>query len=461
MSDGSEPQWLVARLGNLLTAWTKNGGSSELAVQLLDVYWRFMRAVHHDVVLKETQGAALATAACIPVWEMLHFHGGSFGPLCGSRKAFAVTLLTALYPKTRDRRCLYQHLGCITGLGFPRVPLLSRLPMWTEIMKCPMDGGHESDAYSEVVAYVKNTVSAEACILGGSSLHSLKVKIKVLMEDVLPQCQFVRGEAEAAFVTANCPSAIVISMSDEPSLSIRSHEVLQQTIWKYLILLHVHLPEERRTLSNYLTTSAWSQQSLKLSDDSVVTYAAIMAPIVHEAAVCASLMPSVASDASDNAPLIHPRVLEVLLPEEMASKDPRPFREDLTKAFVADRIKKRKISVAQSTVVGVRELLAESIPQEIAFFGESSSCRDCDKLTHFCRNVLLSPVTGNTVAGGGLSLLVMRCMLFSRKRRRDDGFYEGPVFLPVVSSLFEMLDEKAENASLSTLERIATAPGFQ
>ncbi|PWU86337.1 hypothetical protein C3747_550g1 [Trypanosoma cruzi] len=132
------------------------------------------------------------------------------------------------------------------------------------------------------------------------------------MEDVLPQCQFVRGEAEAAFVTANCPSAIVISMSDEPSLSIRSHEVLQQTIWKYLILLHVHLPEERRTLSNYLTTSAWSQQSLKLSDDSVVTYAAIMAPIVHEAAVCASLMPSVASDASDNAPLIHPRVLEVL-----------------------------------------------------------------------------------------------------------------------------------------------------
>ncbi|RNF03652.1 putative 3-methylcrotonyl-CoA carboxylase [Trypanosoma rangeli] len=459
MGDNLEPQQLVERLGELLTMWAKEGGSSELAGQLLKVYWRFMRAVHHDLVLREPQGAALATAACIPVWEMLHFYGGSFGGARGASRAFVLSLLTALYPKTKDRRCLYQHSGCVGGLGFPRVPLTNRLPMWAEVIRCPTNGSCAPGAYGEVVGYVQNTVSAEECILGGSSLNGLKAKIKVLMEDVLPHCRFVTGDAEATSVTAAHPSAIVISMAGDPSASMQSQEVFKQAVWKYLVFLHVYLPEERRALGNYLTTSAWSQQSVRLADDSVVTYAAIMAPIVHEAAVCVSLMPSFATDASDNAPLFHPRVLEMLLPKAAANQDFTPCLDDLSKAFVPDKIRKRDVSVAHATVVAVRELLEESIPQEITLFGESTSCRDCDKLTQFCRDVLLSPITQHTAAGGvtGLSPRAMRSMLFSRKRRRDDGFYEGPVFLPIASSLSEMLDEKAANQSLSALERIVTA----
>ncbi|RNE98915.1 putative 3-methylcrotonyl-CoA carboxylase [Trypanosoma conorhini] len=459
MGDSLEPQRLIDRLGELLTAWARDGGSSELAAQLVEVYWSFMRAVHHDLVLKEPQGAALATAACIPVWEMLHLYGGSFGGISGASRAFVVGLLTALYPKTRDRRCLFQHLGCVGGLGSPRVPLANRLPMWAEVMRWTSDERPVPGAYGEVVAYVQNTVSAEECILSRTSCNSLKAKIKLLMEDVLPHCHFVAGDAEAASVAAAHPAAVVISTSGEPSASMRSQEVLKQTVWKYLILLHVYLPEERRALGNFLTTSAWAQQRVRLPDDSMVTYAALMAPVVHEAAVCASLMPSVASDAADNAPLLHPRVLDVLLPKPKATREFAPPPEDLTKAFVPDKIQKRCVSVARTTVAAVRELLEESIPQEIAFAGESTSCRDCDKLTQFCRDVLFSPVAQHTAAGGAaaLSPRAMRCMLFDRKRRRDDGFYEGPVFLPVASSLSGVLDEKAANQPLSALERIVTA----
>ncbi|ORC85248.1 3-methylcrotonyl-CoA carboxylase [Trypanosoma theileri] len=456
MGDNSRVHSLIEDLSKLLLAWSQSVESAEVAAQLVDLYWRFMTAVHHDLVLNEAQGAALATASCIPVWEMLHFYSGAFGPLRGSAKAFVVTLLTALYPKTRDRRCLYQHAGCVGGLCFPRVPLSTRLPMSTEVMKWVNNGNNtQPDVYNEVVVFVKNTVSAEECILSSPSIKGLKSKVKTLVEDVLPRCRFVKNATGGALLGEGCNDTIVIPLNGEPIVPIQSYAILRETIWRYLILSYVYSPDDRSTLSNFLTTSTWSQKHVDLEGDLGVTYASIMLPIVHEAAVCASLMPPVASDVSDNSPLIQPRLLSVLLPQEKTYKGLSNPKEDLTKAFSPDRLTRRRVTITQTTLSTLRESLEESIPQEIAFSNESASCRDCDKLTQLCRSAIFSPIPKGTECRG-FSVPFMKRILFDRKRKREDNFYEGPVLLPIVSSLSDMLEDTGVKKSLSTLERIVT-----
>ncbi|KAH9586676.1 hypothetical protein LSM04_005309 [Trypanosoma melophagium] len=457
MGDNSRVHSLIEDLGKLLLAWTHDVGSAEVATQLVDLYWRFMTAVHHDLVLREAQGAALATASCIPVWEMLHFYSGAFGPLRGSARAFVVTLLTALYPKTRDRRCLYQHAGCVGGLCFPRVPLSTRLPMSAEVMKCVNSGNDkQSDVYNEIVTFVKNTVSAEECILSSPSIKGLKSKVKTLVEDVLPRCRLVKDGTEGALLGVGYNDSIIIPLSGKAIVPMKSYDVLRETIWRYLILCYVYSPDDRTVLGNFLTTSTWSQKNVRLEGDLDVTYASIMLPILHEAAVCASLMPPVASDVSDNSPLIQPHLLSVLLPQEKAKRSSPNPKDNLTEAFVPDRLARRKVAISHTTLSNLRELLEESIPQEIAFSDESASCRDCDKLTQLCRSAIFSPLLKGTECGG-FSVPFMKRILFDRKRKRDDHFYEGPVLLPIVSSLSEMLEDRRMKRSLSTLERIVSA----
>lgn len=73
------------------------------------------------------QGYVVATAACLPVWEALNFLTSSLYPVENNVRGYFLIMLTSLYPKYRDRRCLYQHLSGY-GEGNGSVPLTATAP---------------------------------------------------------------------------------------------------------------------------------------------------------------------------------------------------------------------------------------------------------------------------------------------------------------------------------------------
>nr|CCD11816.1 unnamed protein product [Trypanosoma congolense IL3000] len=211
MNENAKVQRLVDELGCLISEWTVNGVSERVAQQFSDLYRRFMLTVHHDLGSSIDKGPALATAACIPLWEMLHFYSGAFAPLQASSKALVIILLTSLYPKARDRRCLYQHLGCVGSLGFSSVPLNWNVPTKTEVIEDLTSDGSEQDGYSEIVNYVQNTLLVEEEILKTCSTVGLGSKVKTLMEDVLPRCYLVDQDSNVSETGMPSESAIVIT----------------------------------------------------------------------------------------------------------------------------------------------------------------------------------------------------------------------------------------------------------
>ncbi|KAH8612964.1 hypothetical protein ERJ75_000835100 [Trypanosoma vivax] len=453
MSDDNRAQTLVKCIENLIQSLESNATLPEVAPQLVNVFAQFMRTVHHDIVITGDKGPAVATAACIPLWEMLHIQSGLVAPLKGTVMGFVITMLTGLYPKARDRRCLFQHSGCLGSLGSPRVTLSYRLPMQTEITKFVTDSEPSLMSYKEVVIYVRNTLSVEENILSTNSTAELLSKTKLLTDCVLPHCVLVESQSQTV-VPDRGDGPILIYLSCESESSIRALGVLQQTIWKYLILLHVYAPEEERSLINFLTNSTWAQRSVLCKGNVEISYHTLMAPVAQEAAVCASFVAFRADGPPDNSPLVPPRLLDFMFTSENRSLPSSPYG-DLSKAFSDVSLMRRKASITQQSVERLEELIGKTIPQEIEFANESSSCRDCDKLTMLCRNLLMSPVA-RSQRFKGLSAHFLKRMLFSRKRSRIE-FYEGPVFLPVASTLSDLFSNE-DNKPLTTLERISTAP---
>ncbi|SCU72377.1 uncharacterized protein TEOVI_000395300 [Trypanosoma equiperdum] len=453
MGENDNAQQLVEEINGNLIEWTTGGDSERLIFRLLDLYNRFMVAVHRDLVSCGDQGPALATAVCIPLWEMLHLYSGPLGPFRASSKAFAITLLTSLYPKTRDRRCLYQQLGCICSLGHPPVPLSWCLPMSTEVVEHVTGDGSAEDSYEAVVGYVRNTVSAEGNIIRASSSSVLNEKVGMLLEDVLPRCYLVVEESATACKEISYENAIIITIGANERSPSRSLCVLKPVIWKYLVLLHVYSPEDARSLGNYVTNSSWAQRTVRVSAQCEATYASLIGPIVHEAAVCTSLIGSNANAAPDNTPFLCPRLLGTLLPTGCRKGGLVDGYGNLTTPFKPNKIMRRGETVYQNVAASLHSALTESIPMELSFFNASSSCRDCDKLTLMCRSAMLTSVTQNSSIKG-LPASVVGRMLFDRKRGRDD-VYEGPMFLPSTSTLSDLLGEDEENKMYCTLERIA------
>lgn len=401
------------------------------------LYKKFCTAAWEQLPTGNAKGSALATASCIPLWEMLNCVSSTYSHLDVTSKARVVLMLTAMYPKSKDRRALYQQLSRFTGGVNTSVPLSTETPALTEATQ---------------LFFRDNRVPQilEAVNLQGvdpenpaRNLKKVSTSTKVLLEKILPS-SIITFDTTSSEFTVRCGSQGPFSLNG-----------FLLVVWKCLVYSELMNTPERRQLSQYLTTSAWASKEVERAGEKI-EYAAFFKPLVSICAVCLSQNPRTPATAIDNVPMFDPRLVPLLLAPESCLSPPV-----VDQLAVGANARATDTKLSLSSVDNAKKLhdetvqkLKSDIPGEVDFMGSSSTCRDCDSVTILCRDMMFSNLSGVRSPGDSKTSL-LHAALFSRKRARDDSSSgEGPSFVPVASSISDMLsDGKAE--SLTTLERLA------
>lgn len=414
------------------------------------VFMSFMKKTWHGLPTEEAQGCALSTAACIPVWELLHFFTSAYGPMSPRQRAFAVQLLSTLYPKSRDRRCVFQQLNCCGSNTASAVPLTVLIPFDDKAgYTYPV---HEAEsAYMAVVNRVASSVKTEEeCVVPGGE-KSLSSALTAFVQGVLPKCCLISSEAEKE---KSDGSRVFIDIRDKGSDMFSWHTFLR-TLWTLLVLAELHSVPEGRELGVFLSSSAWSNKTVIVNGASV-SYAALLAPLVDASMVCLSVNARTIPTTTDNTPLIDPRILFLMRFDRGKAAAAGSSGSDalaLAKAVSPTPLQLASSPIMQGRDEQTRETLLRTIPDEVDFMGASSSCRDCDQLTILCRSMLFAPISCDGTSSSGLATSTLQSILLNRKRPRDGSAGEGPSLLPVRSSLTDVLAERKKDDH-TTLERL-------
>lgn len=406
---------------------------------------KLVQSTWHALPQSDPQGSALATASCIPLWGLLNFYTSAVSPLAAEKRAFVTQMLTAMYPKPKDRRCIFQQVNCCGRDSASSVPLSTTL----RIMDTPVEFS-ESVAptalkYRTCVLFVANSVVLEETLSRPKGESLAQEKTRLFLE-ILPHC--VIGEASEGMT----PQVVHVKVSDT-SNSLFSWRTFALTVWKYLIMAHIHCPAQKEAIVSFLTKSFWSTK-LFVHGEARVAYNTVTSPLVNRINACLSINPQKASVAADNDPLAAPGAiplmgapLGVLRADETTTELSGPFSADPVATVEAPEMQMESDRVA--------ERLLSKIQSEVDFFGSSPTCRDADQLVMLSRSLLFCP-TSRASAASGLSSDKLDMILFDRKRGRDWDSCEGPLFLPHTSCGADLLDKGNNNASESTLERLAS-----
>lgn len=382
-------------------------------------------------------GAALATASCIPLWEMLNCVASTFSSLDAIPKARMVQMLTAMYPKSKDRRSTYQQLTKYASKIGTAVPLSTDTPCMTESTVFLAGTGKLPKALKDVDI---DNVDIDS----GDSAEKMKIAaaVKTLVERVLPSTVIVGGQKRGSF-SAVCGNE-----------ALGPVEVLMSVVWKCLVFAELGDIPEKRQLSQYLVSSGWSSKAVEQSEPRI-TYASLFAPLTTMCMVCLSCNSLTPSVSADSIPLFDPHIAQSVLEEERCLATVADQLSASKKARVcATKVSLPSLSTGERSREDTVKKLTSEVPEEVAFMGTSSSCRDCDRLTILCRDILFSTLSTERVpAETGTSLI--HTALFSRKRSREGGsLSEAPSFTPIASSISDMLSDQ-KDSERNTLERLA------
>lgn len=438
----------VKALSRLLDRAVQGGEDDVGAVcssDCLRLFHQFHCATWGRLVDSAPTGAALATAACMPVWEMLNTFTAAGAIVDVRKRSFIVQLLTSMYPKARDRRCLFQQ---VDGLGrgpASAVPLYARAPdssLGKTVVVARADG---AVSVSYRAAMRASLTSGDAAW----SESSAAAHIADLTRKVLPSCVIMHteesGSAGGAHAAHSDQTAIRL---DDVSLRETSWRAFALMLWKSIVMAEMHCPSEAKALTSFLTTSTWAHQSVLVGGEAV-SYASIFTPFVDACMVCLSLNPRVASTAAANTALIDPAVTRSLAVQDRSlGCIDMDATDTLSLAYPAHDVLEPASVAAVDKSDKIRDMLQQTVPGEVMFFGASSSCRDCDQLTLLAREMLFAPATARD-RPKGMNVNMLRECMFNRKRNR-----EGPCLLPVSSSLADTMSGDTSNEKQSTLERL-------
>ncbi|TPP49794.1 3-beta hydroxysteroid dehydrogenase/isomerase family protein [Leishmania donovani] len=228
--------------------------SNEVHNRLSATYQRFLQHVWCEVPMNSADGSALATVSCMPIWELLNQHTSACVLSAAPEKAIAVQLLSSMYPKSKDRRCVFQQPSCYGSNSQTAVPLSTHVP---------------------IQMFVPDNSSAE------QNLEYVKAAQRILRIATV-------GNYTDAKESASVASAV-----------------------RTFINTYLSLPEARN-LSLFLCSSRWSTRLVEL-DGRKVSYSELLSPLLDICSLCLSVNPRSVSASVDTVPLIDPRVMPFLM----------------------------------------------------------------------------------------------------------------------------------------------------
>lgn len=392
------------------------------------LYLSFVQKTWRELPLYNEQGSALGTASCIPVWEMLHSSSSSYNSHTDTDKAFVIQLLTAMYPKPKDRRVTFQQIDYL-GSGTAGVALSWRSPASSESLRLILP----EVMYAHITAGV--ALRHDAGPLGPTILSSA---LRVFLQNIVPNVTIISTKRNGS------RSELAVRWRGE---SFGFHCFLV-VLWKYLILAELHGVPACTDIYTLLTTSSWAHKTVVVDGRSLV-YKAILAPLLDASKILLLCNSRCVSNAADNLPSIDPRIelqhvgdwFRVTNAADSSSANALPshtiYGKETDPAFATERDE------------NLSERLESRIAAAVNISGLSSLARDCDQLTLLCRDMMFS--TAGAMHCRPARRSRMEDLLFSRERQRSRR--EGPVFLPTTSSLSDVLEGKDDERS--TLERIA------
>ncbi|CCW71227.1 unnamed protein product [Phytomonas sp. Hart1] len=292
----SNPQEIIDNQFGKLVGILNSGVTSSVLIGAEPFqFWWFIEKLWKDLPLSCEQGSALATASCIPLWEVIHFFSGLCCLLPIEKKAYVLNFLTALFSKSKDRRCTYQQLS-YRGNDLSPVPLSVTLPMGSEMLLHMKS----EDAFSQIFLS-KNTVSLEhwGHYENGKILSE---KIRSLISDVLPNCTISVNQDHSMNSTLPQLQVCVSKKITFPWISFCVG------IWKYIIISEVLNISGGRELSSFLVNSTWSAKTV-LIDGKSTAYKLLFTSLVDSSMICLSLNGRSPSTNADNTPLVDPRIM--------------------------------------------------------------------------------------------------------------------------------------------------------
>ncbi|KAG5511166.1 hypothetical protein JKF63_07108 [Porcisia hertigi] len=416
--------------------------SNEVSDRLSVAYQRFVQHVWHELPLNGAGGPALATVSCMPLWELLNQHTGACTLSAAPVRAIAVQLLSSMYPKSKDRRCVFQQPSCYGTNSQTAVPLSTQVPIR---MLVPNNSATEQNLDYVKAAQRVLRIAAAGHFTDGKESSAVASAVCTFINTVLPKCTLVSHPGEIPKQTAG----EVYIVWNSSACDWSSGTTFLLILWcLFLAAEYLGLPESKK-LSVFLCTSRWSMRVIEL-DERKVSYSELLSPFLDICSLCLSGNPRSAPASVDTVPLIDPRVIPYLM-----GSDVKVHHSETDSYFAKEYDVKPAIEVKKSLTLRradyVKEQLIESIPNEIDFMGASSSCRDFDQLAYLCRDCLFVPTTKSVASG--VSIPRRRDMLFNRKRTRGAATSDGPCFIPVKSAVSDML-EKSDTNALVTLERL-------
>ncbi|GET85898.1 hypothetical protein, conserved [Leishmania tarentolae] len=416
--------------------------SDEIYNRLSTTYQRFLQHVWCELPMNSADGSALATVSCMPIWELLNQQTNACALSATSEKAIAVQLLTSMYPKSKDRRCVFQQPSCYGSNSQTAVPLSTHVPM--QLLVPNNSNAEQSPEYVKVAQRIlKIVMVGNYTDLKEST--AVASAVRTFINTVLPRCTLISHPGELPKQT----KGEVHILWDSPTCDWSSGRMFLLTLWCLLVAAELFTLPEARNLSLFLCSSRWSTRLIEL-DGRKVSYSELLSPLLDICSLCLSVNPRSAPASVDTVPLIDPRVMSLLVGSGI-KEEHCEFGACFAKEYHERPATKRKKSLTLRRAECVKEQLIESIPNEIDFMGTSASCRDFDQLAYLCRDCLFVPTTKNMESG--VSASRRRDMLFNRKRMRATLSSDGPCFIPVKSAVTDML-ERTDTDALVTLERL-------
>lgn len=427
---------------DILTS-TFSVSSNDANGALNSTYQQFLQYAWCGLPTSGADGAALATVSCMPVWELLNQSTSPCAPTSNEASAVAVQLLTTMYPKSKDRRCLFQQLNSFGNSSQSAVPLSTRAPLQALVVRVSA-----VEASFEYVRLAKRSLrmAAVGAYTDGKDGPAVASAVRTFVTSTLPKCTLVAGDKE---VSKQPRGELYIAWRSD-ACDWHAGSVFLLTLWSlFMVAEFLGLPEAKE-LAQFVRSSRWASRTLNL-EGRETAYSKLLAPFLDVCALCVSLNPRSPSAAVDTVPLIDPRVMPFLMgtvPESCPTAVATRFGDSYSVKVAT----KTKESLTVRRANNVTEQLCDSVPGEIEFMGTSSSCRDFDQLAYLCRNCLFAPTVGSK-GHAGVAVSWRRDMLFNRKRPRGGAKVEGPCFLPVQSAVSDML-ERTEAEEQTTLERL-------
>ncbi|CBZ23515.1 conserved hypothetical protein [Leishmania mexicana MHOM/GT/2001/U1103] len=416
--------------------------SNEVHDRLSATYQRFLQHVWCEVPMNSADGSALATVSCMPIWELLNQYTSACALSAAPEKAIAVQLLSSMYPKSKDRRCVFQQPSCYGSNSQTAVPLSTHVPLQMFVLN--NSNAEQNLEYAKAAQRILRiaTVGNYTDVKESAAVASA---VRTFINNVLPRCTLISHPGELPKQTRG----EVHILWDSPTCDWSSGRIFLLTLWCLLVAAEYLSLPEARNLSLFLCSSRWSTRLVEV-DGRKVSYSELLSPLLDICSLCLSVNPRSASVSVDTVPLIDPRIMLFLMGSGI-TEEQCEIGADFATEYSARPATEGKRSLTLRRADCVKEQLTENIPNEIGFMGTSSSCRDFDQLAYLCRDCLFVPTAKNIASG--ISASRRRDMLFNRKRTRATSSSDGPCFIPVKSVVTNML-EKTDTDALVTLERL-------